>query len=123
MVEKAEEFLKAAKLCYDSKLYNSSVNRAYYCMYWLAIAALKAEGVELSEWQHDTLRRLFGKVLVMERGIYARKFGRFLNRTYDLRCVADYSETEITETEALECLSQSREFFQRTTEVINEHDR
>ena len=30
MVEKAEELLKAAKLCYDNRLYNSAVNRAYY---------------------------------------------------------------------------------------------
>jgi uncharacterized protein (UPF0332 family) len=40
MLEKALESLRAAELCFQEKMYNSTANRAYYAMFQAAVFAL-----------------------------------------------------------------------------------
>jgi len=39
-LNKASEFLKAANLCFNAKLWNASVSRSYYSIYHTAIAVV-----------------------------------------------------------------------------------
>lgn len=48
-LEKAQESLRAAELCFAEKMDNSTANRAYYAMFQAAIFALAREFVKLVE--------------------------------------------------------------------------
>jgi uncharacterized protein (UPF0332 family) len=57
LIEKAQESLRAAELCYTEKLYNSTANRAYYAMFQATVVALERVGVRPKgeQWSHENL--------------------------------------------------------------------
>ena len=55
LIEKALESLKAAELCFDERLFNSSASRAYYAMFQAAVVALEKIGLNPKgeKWSHE----------------------------------------------------------------------
>jgi len=70
-IAKAEESLKAAELCYNAGLYNSSASRAYYAMFQAAQVALEKAGFKRAEWSHTALRATFANELTRRRKLYS----------------------------------------------------
>ena len=66
LIEKAQESLRAAELCYTAKLYNATANRAYYAMFQAALVALKRAGItpKGEQWSHEGLQAAFAKELI-----------------------------------------------------------
>ena len=107
---KAEESLRAAILCYESGLYNSSVSRVYYLMYQAAQVTLEAAGFVRAEWTHGGLQATFANELTRRRKRYRFVLARNLNVLQDLRHTADYRASNISERQAKRALGKAREF-------------
>ena len=45
-LEKSEENLEAAQICFEYGLYNASANRAYYAIFQAAVVALAEKGLK-----------------------------------------------------------------------------
>jgi uncharacterized protein (UPF0332 family) len=92
---KAEESLKAAELCCNAGLYNSSASRSYYAIFQAAQVALERVGFERPEWSHTALRATFGNELTRRRKLYSPFLARSLALALELRLMADYEKESI----------------------------
>jgi uncharacterized protein (UPF0332 family) len=101
-IEKAQESLRAAELCYQEKLYNSAANRAYYAMFQAAMVGLLQSGVRprSGEWTHEQLRGTFAVELTHHRKIYPSRFVTYLADAWHLRNQADYTEKIVSTRQA-----------------------
>ena len=72
---KATENITAAQLCFEKRLFNASVNRAYYAMFQGAIAALIKHRFQPSGglWKHDFVHAQFSEALIHRRKIFHSK--------------------------------------------------
>ncbi|MCG3119392.1 MAG: hypothetical protein ALAOOOJD_01784 [bacterium] len=91
-LDKANENLAAAQLCFDQGHFNACANRLYYAMFQASIAALVKHGLLPPHAQvgHDWLQSTFSGQLIKHRKVFAKKFRSYLSEAYLLRVVADY---------------------------------
>lgn len=115
---KAEEALKAAELCCENGLYDSSASRCYYAISWAAIATLEWVGYPPQRWSHGGLSTVFGKELVKKRHVFSTILAGHLSRGYDLRRLADYGRQSISRKRAQRALDWAGKFVARAKEVI-----
>ncbi len=101
-IEKAQESLRAAELCFGELLYNSTANRAYYAMFQAAVVALARAGVLPTGegWSHDGLRSTVARVLIQQRKLYKKELATFLAEGLWIRNRADYRDQMISEQQA-----------------------
>ncbi|EWY41812.1 hypothetical protein N825_25185 [Skermanella stibiiresistens SB22] len=87
---KAERAIASARLLLDEGDLEGATNRAYYAALHAAGAALALSGVlpETTK-SHSTVIGLFGKHIVLA-GRMDADHGRLLNRSHQLRTLADY---------------------------------
>lgn len=89
-LDRAQEALEAAQVCFERRLYASATSRAYYAMFWAAQAALAHAGIRRSEWSHAALQASFVGELIRRRKRYPAMLGQHFNRALQLRLDADY---------------------------------
>ncbi len=113
-LEKAQEALRAAQLCFGERLYNSTANRAYYAMFQAAIAALEQFGVRPKgeHWSHENLQAEFAAELIHRRKSYPRHLARYLPNAMRLRHQADYRAVSVSKAQAERVLRLATEFVQ-----------
>ncbi len=101
-IEKAQESLRAAELCFNEKLYNSTANRAYYAMFQAAVVALAQVGIQPKGegWSHDGLRGTFARELIQQRKLYKKELATFLSDGLWIRNRADYNDQIISAQQA-----------------------
>lgn len=112
-IEKAQESLRAAEVCFGEKLYNSTANRAYYAMFQAAVVALERAGIQSKgeQWSHENLQAVFATELIHRRKLYPRTMSSFLPNGMRLRHQADYYEYSVSEKRAREILQWAQEFL------------
>jgi len=89
-LERARETLNTAQLLRDQKADTASiVNRAYYAMFYAALAILATIGQETSK--HSGVLALFDKHFI-KTGILPREMGKFLHTAFDTRQTGDYED-------------------------------
>ncbi len=112
-IEKAQEALRAAELCFGEKLYNSTANRAYYAMFQAAVVALERAGFQPQgdRWSHENLQASFARELIHRRKLYPRSIASFLPNGMRLRHQADYYEQFLSEKQAREILKSAQMFL------------
>ena len=117
---KATENLTAADLCLQHSLRNASVNRAYYAMFHVAIAALIHHGISKSGemWKHDFVQAEFSRALIQRRKIFPGHLKDVLSKTIQQRQVADYEPVSINERMARQILQRAERFINQVKEVI-----
>lgn len=115
--QKAEEFLKAARICLLSHLPNASVSRSYYSMFHASIIALRKIGIFKKEWKHNQLLSSFTSELVVKRKVYPSHFKKYLNEVLLSRHVADYKPILISFKKAERVLKKATEFLSKIEEV------
>jgi len=120
-IAKAEESLKAAELCYNAGLYNSSASRVYYAMFQAAQVALEKAGFKRPEWSHTALRAAFGNELTRRRKLYSPFLVRHLTLGLELRLVADYEEGAVSRKHAIRGLGWAKKFIEQIKKGIG-HD-
>jgi len=86
----------------------SIVNRAYYSVFYAALALLVTEDVEPNK--HVGVLAKFDELFVRQ-GIFPREMSRILHHAFDMRQAGDYQKSKvITEEQAIEVLHSAEEF-------------
>jgi uncharacterized protein (UPF0332 family) len=113
LIEKAQESLKAAELCFGERLYNSASNRAYYAMFQAAVVALEKIGLNPKgeKWSHEGVQAMFATELTQRRKLYPSKFAQYLADGLFIRNRADYMDANISERQARRILHWAHGFL------------
>jgi uncharacterized protein (UPF0332 family) len=107
----AETALDDAKFLLEGKRSPQSViNRAYYAMFYSALALLESTGEVPSK--HTGVVSLFDTEFVL-KGIFPKELSRDFHRAFELRQISDYKVTENLSLEkAEEMLNRAYEFVE-----------
>lgn len=98
----------------------STVNRAYYSMFYATLAMLATIGQKTSK--HQGVLALFDQHFI-KPGILPKEMGRFLHKVFDLRQTGDYEEeAELTERDAQDALALAEKFLQSIEEKFYQDD-
>jgi len=125
-LNKSQEFIHAAELCFNQGLHNSCINRSYYAMLRAARAALVHSGL-CKPWKSDNLRPMetheevinaFDQVLVEEKQIFPYEMVAALKKAYQQRLIADYADQETEEKVAAMIMKKARQFVTKVGEVV-----
>lgn len=94
----------------------SIVNRAYYSMFYAALALLATVGQQTSK--HQGVLALFDQYFIKTK-ILPKEMGRFLHKAFDMRQTGDYEEeAELTKQDAKELLKFAEEFIRTAEEKL-----
>lgn len=113
LVQRANKRLEAARYLLEGGFLDDAVSRAYYAMAFMAEAALLEH--EITPKTHKGLQTQFGKQFVTT-DIFPAEMGRNLRRTFDLRQMADYTGTDLTE-DTVRSVIEKSETFVRAVET------
>lgn len=121
-LEKAKNTLMDAKKYFEEVTSESTVNRAYYAMFYAVNALLLANG--LSSSKHAGVRGLFNKEIV-NKGLIEKEIGRFYSEMFDRRQKGDYKDfVEFEKADVGEWLIRAEGFIKKleklTLEIIGE---
>lgn len=113
-IEKANENLASAHLCFEQGYFNACANRLYYAMFHASIAALAKAGVLSMNKRigHDWLQANFSSQLIQQRKIFVAKFRSYLPEALRIRVVADYEATTVSKSIAASQLKKAKEFVE-----------
>jgi len=109
---KAEENLKAARLLFDSGLYNACANRAYYAVLQAAIAVLASKGFKRDRIDHGLVQADFSQRLIKRKKVFPSKFRSYLMDMQTVRDQADYSVRDVSKRLASKQVSRSEEMIE-----------
>ena len=108
-LESADEALDAAELLLENNHLKAAANRAYYTMFYAAIAALMQSGGDLPR-THGGVTNQFGLHYV-RTGIIDSELAGTLQETYELRRKSDYElEVNFAEDEIRQAVQNARAF-------------
>ena len=94
----------------------STVNRAYYSVFYAALALLVTEDIEPNK--HAGVLAKFDELFVRQ-GIFPKEMGRILHHAFDMRQAGDYQKSRvITEEQAVEVLRSAEEFVDVITKKL-----
>jgi len=108
-LEQAKETLREAEVLLEAEAWRGAINRAYYAMFYGALAAL-ATG-QFGSSKHTGVIALFDREYVRP-GTLPRSLSRSLHVAFDLRQTHDYGETNAPDEETAGSLvSEARAFI------------
>ena len=121
--EKSEESMSSARACFEGEYYNSCVNRAYYAMFQIAVAALFRSGHKPRSEKigHDWVQAEFTRVFVRRKKRFPRLKG-FLNLVQEARDIADYSTERISKKRAGRILNKAEMFIKQVVREETDDD-
>ncbi len=118
-LKEAEESLQDALSLFTNKRYRSAVNRAYYSMFYSALALLENKGLKNSK--HVGVISYFDKEFI-KTNIFPKELSKALHKAFELRQEADYSilvELEIED--VTEIMNQAQSFVKQIRNYIVEY--
>jgi len=118
-LEKAEQFLKAAKVTLAAEMNDICVIACYYAVFWAAIAMLHYVGIRQRKWKHGDLRTAFGLECIKRRKLCPEMFGHWMGELYELRDDAMYKPEPVTHKSAERALRKAEQFVQQAKEVCS----
>jgi uncharacterized protein (UPF0332 family) len=116
LVGKATDSLEAARLLHEHGKYGFAAARAYYAMFYLAEALLLGEGLAFS--RHSGVAAAFGERFA-KGGRLPEELHRYLIRGLEIRQLADYSTSPVSESEAAEQIGRAERFVRLATELLS----
>ncbi len=115
-LDQAAETLAAARELSAAGHYRDAVNRAYYAMFYCALALLASKGLGASK--HSGVLSLFNRYFV-KTGEFSLEDGRHLQEAFELRQGSDYREfVQITREQVQEAIAKAEAFLQRTGRAL-----
>ncbi len=94
----------------------SIVNRAYYAVFYAALALLVTANVEPSK--HAGVLAKFDELFVRQ-GIFPKEMSRILHHAFDMRQAGDYQKSKvITKEQASDVLASAEEFVTKIQEKL-----
>ena len=117
-MKRAHATLRDAQLLYKQDGDPASiVNRAYYAMFYAALALLVTIGQESSK--HQGVLALFDQHFIKPK-ILPKEMGKFLHHAFDTRQVGDYEEeAELTKEQANQVLKSAIQFIDSIEERLS----
>lgn len=108
-LDAAQEMLRDARVLRENGgSATSIVNRAYYSVFYAALALLVTENIEPNK--HAGVLAKFDELFVRQ-GIFPKEMSRILHHAFDMRQAGDYQKSKvITEEQAVEVLRSAEEF-------------
>jgi uncharacterized protein (UPF0332 family) len=118
LMERAEKYLRSAKILLEEGDYESSVSRTYYAMFYSAQAMLLTKNLSFSS--HKGVISAFGEHFI-KTDIFPKEMGRELNRAFEKRQIGDYEYTfVISEREADKILENGKKFVEKIIQYLKE---
>lgn len=115
-LDKGQRALAAAEALLRDGYPADAASKSYYAMFYVAQAALRAEGIEVIK--HSAVESFFGQRLV-KAGRVDPKYHRLLIRARRLRETADYSvEEEVRDAVARQTLDDAMAFVNAITSFL-----
>lgn len=116
-MERARDTLEDARSLFEQNRTPASiVNRAYYAMFYAALALLATIGQETSK--HSGVLALFDKHF-MKPGVLPAEMGRFLHQAFEMRQTGDYEEEAgLTREDARLTLDAAVKFVESSREKL-----
>lgn len=115
-LERAEKALSAAKILFDSTLYEDSISRCYYSILHAAKAVLLIHGIRVES--HDAVKRLFGREMI-KSGLIENEYAIILREEQDERLLADYDVTYAPDKELIEeRIADAERFIRRMEQYV-----
>jgi len=94
----------------------SVVNRAYYAVFYAALAMLVTANVEPGK--HSGVLAKFDQLFVRQ-GIFSKEMSRILHHAFDMRQAGDYQKSRIvTQEQASDVLKSAEEFVKTVEEKL-----
>ena len=119
LIERAERYLKSAKILLEEEDYESTVSRTYYAMFYSAQAMLLTKNLSFSS--HKGAISAFGEHFV-KTDIFPKEMGREFNRAFEKRQIGDHEYTfVISKKEAEEMLESGEKFVESITQHLKEN--
>ena len=116
-LKQAKEDLKASKLLYDTKLFKSANNRAYYSIFHSMKAILALEPIDFK--RHKDVIAYFNKNYIHTE-IFPKNMGRRISDASRIREDSDYDDEFIVKPEdTLAQIETAKEMIKLTEEYIN----
>jgi uncharacterized protein (UPF0332 family) len=110
LLDKAARAIQAAERLAAEGLPEFAVGRAYYAMFYVAEAVLKAKGLRYSK--HSGVHAAFGE-RVVKTGEMEPRYHRWLLDAFDRRVTGDYGvDVSIEPDEVARMIDQAREFLE-----------
>jgi len=108
-LESAREMLRDARLLRESGGSPVSIiNRAYYAVFYAALALLVTVNVEPRK--HTGVLAKFDELFV-RRGLFTKEMSRILHHAFDMRQAGDYQKSRvITAEQAIDVLNSAEDF-------------
>lgn len=117
-LKESTESLSDASILFRNGSYRSSINRAYYAMFYSVTALLVNKGISTSK--HSGAIACFDKEYVMTK-IFGKELSKSLHRAFELRQESDYAELNDAEEEDASLLLQdATEFVNQIKNYIEE---
>ena len=105
LIAKARNSIKAAQILFNEEIYDVSISRAYYAMFYLAEAFLISEGLSFSK--HSAVISKFGERFAKTNRLPS-EYHRYLIEAEQSRIRADYDAAfNPTEVEAKENIERA----------------
>ncbi len=128
-LERANEFVKAAKLCLDKKYPNAAATRAYYGALHAGVAALGCYTQDLKVWKlldgkvHEKTPAEFDRRFTKKSDKFKKQNG-ILHILRGRRDDADYKISGVTKSKASDSVAKAQSFLNDITERMKKdgHD-
>ena len=118
-LESAREMLHDARLLKENGGSPVSVvNRAYYSVFYAALALLVTADVEPNK--HTGVLAKFDELFIRE-GVFPKEMSRIIHHAFDMRQAGDYQKSKvITEEQAIEVLNSAEQFVEAIEEKLSQ---
>ena len=118
-MQRSRSTLRDAKMLYDQNGDPASIiNRAYYSMFYAALALLVTVGQETAK--HQGVLALFDQYFIKPK-VLPKEMGKFLHPAFDTRQVGDYEdEVILTREQALRILESAIQFVNSIEQKLSE---
>jgi uncharacterized protein (UPF0332 family) len=116
LIAKANNSIKAAQILFHEEIYDISISRAYYAMFYVAEAFLISEGLSFSK--HSAVISKFGETFAKTNRLPS-EYHRYLIEAEQSRLRSDYDASfNPTEVEAKENIERAIMFLELTNQYL-----
>ena len=116
-LEQAKDDLKASQILYESKLYKSANNRAYYSIFHSIKSVLALEPIDFK--RHKDVIAYFNQHYI-SREIFPKKIGRKVSIASKIREDSDYDDEFVVKSEITqEQIETAKELIELVKEYID----
>jgi uncharacterized protein (UPF0332 family) len=121
-LERARESLEDARLVLARHgSYASVVNRAYYSMFYAALALLIT--IDRGSSKHQGVIALFDENFI-KQNILPKELGKLLHRAFEMRQAGDYRDMlVVTEDQAIDAVNSATQFVKAIEEKLSQENK